>query len=284
MPSAKSSRFRSAPKGSRVHLDRVPPSTSVMGVNEGIPPHFEVEARSRPVVRGRKMEALARRLWVMDYRPEYSLEEEGYRVSGMFGAMSMAAGLANGSTYQDQQRASPSSQAARDVKRNAMVMRWCAEGTHESNHANMPFSIAARSAAHVGHKSSIGSWQESGNVLSRDTALRLIGAMVKVRPPLPVRRTWRIVCFLFDQVYRVKNCGAKKNRSTAQERVDGTGAVRRATLKSFESQVYINSVEVPLPLSMAALTQPDVDQLRRYGPFPGAWDQVYPMLAIDKVC
>jgi hypothetical protein len=44
MPSAKSSRFRSAPKGSRVHLDRVPPSTSVMGVNEGIPPHFEVEA------------------------------------------------------------------------------------------------------------------------------------------------------------------------------------------------------------------------------------------------
>jgi hypothetical protein len=120
--------------------------------------------------------------------------------------------------------------------------------------------------------------------LARDTALKLIAAMVKVRPPPLVKRTWRIACFLFDQVYRVKNCGAKKNRSTAQERVDGTGAVRRGTLKSFESQVYINAIELPLPLSMAAFTQADVDELHRYGPFIGDWDLVYPLLNPDTVC
>jgi hypothetical protein len=184
-------------KGTRVLLERVlprvPPATSVMGVNEGIPPHFEVEAsipphseveaRSSPVVRGGKMSALARRLWVTDYRAEYRLEEEGYRANGIYGAMSIAAGMADISTYQDQNRASASSQAARDVKQAAMVMRWCAEATHEVNHGNVPFSIAARSAASMGHKASARSWQASGDVLARDTALKLIAAMVKVRPP-----------------------------------------------------------------------------------------------------
>ena len=96
--------------------------------------------------------------------------------------------------------------------------------------------------------------------------------------------------FLFDQVYRVKNCDAKKGLSTADERIDGTGAAqpqsqrRKGVLGSWESQTYVNCVQVPVPACLVNLTQSDVDEIARVGPFTGSWDMVYPMLAVTKVC
>ena len=54
----------------------------------------------------------------------------------------------------------------------------------------------------------------------------MIQAMVRCRPRCPFIQSFRIFVFLFDQVYRVKNCDTKKGRSTADERIDGTGAAQ----------------------------------------------------------
>ena len=82
------------------------------------------------------------------------------------------------STYLRQGRASASAKAAREARDHAMTVRWCAEATDQNNKNIIPFSMAARSAAHVGHSAKADSWQRTDAVTSRQTAIDVIQAMV----------------------------------------------------------------------------------------------------------
>ena len=240
---------------------------------------------------GSKTLALALELWATNYHGSMSKEIEGYEASGFLGALRATLAHPNyapKSTYLLQGRATPSAKAAREAKDHAMLVRWCAEATHRNNQHDIPFSMLAQSAAHVGHSAQARSWAATDAVTSRQTAIDVIQAMVHCRPRCPFEQSFRIFLFLFDQVYRVKSCDAKKGRSTAAERIDGTGAAQtehhQGVLRAWESQTYCNCVQVPVPSNLVDLTQSDVDEITRVGPFTGSWDMVYPMLAVTKVC
>jgi hypothetical protein len=240
---------------------------------------------------GSKTLAAARLLWETNYNGSMSKEIEGYEASGFLGSLRATLAHPNyapKSTYLLQGRATPSAKAAREAKDHAMLVRWCAEATHRNNQHDIPFSMLAQSAAHVGHSAQARSWAATDAVTSRQTAIDVIQAMVHCRPRCPFEQSFRIFLFLFDQVYRVKSCDAKKGRSTAAERIDGTGAAQtehhQGVLRAWESQTYCNCVQVPVPSNLVNLTQSDVDEITRVGPFTGSWDMVYPMLAVTKVC
>ena len=240
---------------------------------------------------GSKTLAAARLLWETNYNGSMSKEIEGYEASGFLGSMRAILAHPNyapKSTYLLQGRATASAKAAREAKDHAMLVRWCAEGTHRNNQHYIPFSMYAQSAAHVGHSAQARSWATTDAVTSRQTAIDVIHAMVRCRPRCPFKQTFRIFVILFDQVYRVKNCDAKKNRSTAKERINGTGAAQsqrcKGVLGSWESQTYVNCVQVPVPACLVNLTQLDVEEITRLGPFTGDWDMVYPMLVEATIC
>jgi hypothetical protein len=109
----------------------------------------------------------------------------------------------------------------------------------------------------------------------------LVNAMVRVRPECSFKPSMRVFVYFYDQVYRVKSCGAKKGKSTAQERITGDGT---AALNSFVSDTYINTIHLPVPAVLANLTQEDITELTERGPYTGSWDKVYPMLMPVQVC
>jgi hypothetical protein len=261
------------------------PSLDTAGGQSGDMPEPAVNCRQQP---GEKMDKQAATLWSCDYRAEYAKEEEGYVASGMLALAAQLVGAAPASTYLRQGRAGEPAALARDLKGRHMMMRWCGEAAHEKNRHHLPFSVLSRSVAHLGHGYPSTSWAESGTVTSRKTAIDAVHAMMRQRPPSRFQQDERIGIACFDQVYRVKDCGAKKNKSTAAEKIDGTGNAktqhRRTVLRTWESQTYVNVVRVRVPVSLANLNQADVDQLREVGPFIGAWDQVYPLLHPDTVC
>jgi hypothetical protein len=238
---------------------------------------------------GQKLLEIARELWQPDYSHAMAREKAQYEGSGQMAAARTLLGLAPSSTYVVQHRGTGQARAARAAKDDAMLLRWCAEGVHRQNQSVIPFSMASRSAAAVGHGASSASWDWPDAITSRRTAITIVNKMVECRPPCGFVEDWRVTLGMFDQVYRVKNCGAKKNRSTACERIDGTGAAQtqrtlKSTLRSWESQTYVNCIRAPVPASLVDLTQADLDALTKHGPFTGAWDMAIPMLAVPTVC
>ena len=251
-------------------------------VDQPAPPPKDLDPASGAfTVKGYAVRSMALRLWATTYGREHASEQEEYVRNGAYEkARALLANTAP-STYQQQNRSREAALSIREAKARAMRMGWCAKAAHQNNYRHIPFSMASRSIQHLGHKSSVRSWTEQFNVLARSTTVRLVNAMVAVRPACSFTPSCRIRVYFYDQVYRVKSCGAKKNKSTAQERITGAGT---PALNSYAADTYINTVHLPVPIELPDLTQEDVTQLTAHGPYTGSWDQVYPMLSVSKVC
>ena len=121
-------------------------------------------SRGSTQTKGKKMQDLARRLWSSDWRPDYVSELTGYESNGMLAAAGGLLDITPASSYLLKHRSSEKAALTRLRKEVLTAVRWCAEATHLKNEHCIPFSMAGRSCAHLGHKSSCRSWSEDGNV------------------------------------------------------------------------------------------------------------------------
>ena len=160
--------------------------------SEGPPEDLDPAGGVRPV-KGTKVRAMARRLWSTSFAHEHNEELKCYTLSGLLeSASDITAARHSPSSYLRQNRSSEIARARREDIGLSLLMRWCAESTHERNHGNIPFSVASRSVQHLGHKSSIRSWTETAGVLAKSTATLLVNVMVAVRLPCSFKQSLRV--------------------------------------------------------------------------------------------
>ena len=121
------------------------------------------------------------------------------------------------SSYIEQNRGSKTLQLERMCKKGRMILKWCAEATHENNHSIIPFSMAARSVAKIAHKATAREWSESTDVVDKKTALKYVHGQAARRPEPAFAQSLRVFVYVYDQVYRVADNKAKGGKTTAQE-------------------------------------------------------------------
>ena len=224
-------------------------------------------------------------MWLDLLAPIFAQELAYYERIGMLAAASALINTAPASTYLQKRRGSEHAKARRMAQDVHAVMRWCAEALHRCNQRLLPPSMAARSVAYLGHKASNYVWSNDGGLISKPAAISLVHNMMKVRPPPAYEQSLRVVFYVYDQVYRNLEKRHSKKGGTRVQRIDGTGEARSGTAltKEYERVIFINYFRVPVPVALPALTQPDVDELRRVGPFTRSYDEIYSMLQPTRV-
>ena len=225
-------------------------------------------------------------MWLDILAPVFAQELAHYERMGMLAAASHLLNTAPASTYLQQRRGSEHAKARRMAGDVHAVMRWCAEALHRRNQRLLPPSMAARSVAYLGHKASYYVWSNDGGLISKPSAIGLVHDMMKVRPPPAYEQSIRVFFYVYDQVYRNVEKRHSRKGGTQVARIDGTGTARAngtALAKEYERAIFINFFRVPVPVSLPNLSQADVDELRRLGPFTNSYRGIYSMLQPTRV-
>lgn len=201
--------------------------------------------------------------WTSEWRSTFGRELLVYKALGMFDKAGELLDTAPASTYLLDSVATEASQMKRMTQDIFAVMRWCAEAMHRRNTRLIPPSMAGRSIAMLGHKVPKHVWQVDGTIVSKPVVIKWIHELTAVRPAPAFQQSLRILFYVGDQVWRNMETRHSRKPGTSQDRIDGTGAAFR---QAWQREVFFNYFRVPVPLSLAQLTQEDVDLLRRDGP------------------
>jgi hypothetical protein len=113
-------------------------------------------------------------------------------------------------------------------------------------------------------------------VLSKKTTIKLVHSMMACRPAPPFFTNDAITLHIFDQTYKKK--GASRGKHRAAEQVDASG-----DLIDLISMVIVNSVSIPLPMTLGNLTAHDRAVLQRSGPYCKPLTGIIPLLHPTRV-
>ena len=183
------------------------------------------------------------------------------------------------SSYLEQNRAPAERAAARFDADFWRVVDWCAQAVHAKNKRWMPFSMVAKSVAHLAHNVPRRAWQEDAGLLGRDVSIDFVHEMTANRTPPKFTVHGRIFLRIYDQVYRRDAHNGKKGQTRAAGAVTADGEK-----KTFGRLIFVNALDVPLPRApLWAFTQGELDQVRSEGPFTEGFQSVYPELTPRRV-
>ena len=167
------------------------------------------EARARaPSIR-----ELAEMMWRTDYRP-ILLGELAEAPSLAEGSSALMAEALSASTYAKHlYRTNASAWEEYSRKQAVRIRDMTATLRRSASTHDTPFSVAARSIYWLARGRSTKTWLDgsrSRQVVSKPTALKLLGLMTKYSPPPAFEVDDAVQVFSFDQNYLLKGCKGKK--------------------------------------------------------------------------
>ena len=214
-----------------------------------------------------------------DWEPFLNAEVEQYQTMGLLEKAQEFFNVTPCSTYLLQKRTGAENLAIRSEKSFWLVVDWCAQALHAKNKDWVPFSMAAKSAAHLAHNVPRRAWEEDAGLVSKKLAIEYVHLMTSLRTPPSFVVHGRIFWRIYDQVYRRDAHNGKKGETRASGAVLADGEK-----KTFGRLVFVNALDVPLPRAPQwCFTQLELDQVMAEGPFTEGFQSVYPELTPHRV-
>ena len=130
------------------------------------------------------------------------------------------------------------------------------EPGHLEQHCALPSThTTATLAPHTAQE------RKERRVVSKSTAMVLLKAMARHEPPPPFETSQLVRQVFTDQTY-MQNFRYGNRRHRRVDRLDESGSKTPNTF-----QVYVNTIELPIPVKLAPLSIHDIAIIEQHGPY-----------------